>query len=443
MKKVKALTLLVLLLILTISCSNNATDVNKQNGRQKEITILLTDFDYSRIEYAETLLDCKLQFEKERGVKVNFDIITANNNDEYEKKKNAKLYLNDGPTLIFISEYNDYKNYTEQGIAVDVKDKVPNLAKIYKRLLADGDYFVPIGMDCRPIILDRSAIAELGLDDPKPDWTREDFLRLKEMWLKHEPKYFTRSEYWELLIPKFNELDIFDEENKTISLNSPEIIECIKDIRKEIFSDKYILSKDYVYENYYNMVFEMDSEEANLEEYIKDSGLIRGYPKITGGLKSLEVATVIDDNSIVLPNVIYGEDEIFEVWGFIVNSNGKNIELGMEFINELLEGDIQLEMFTQQYSAYPVNKEIEDDIKKIEKERGVEEKAIELREYLLNQIELGGYKHSTSSRKKQEIQGMIYLDFVKYVFADEPYSDEELSTELQKLEDKYRIWLNE
>jgi len=144
-----------------------------------------------------------------------------------------------------------------------------------------------------------------------------------------------------------------------------------------------------------------------------------------------------------LPNVVYGEDNIFDTWGFIVNANGKNIELGMEFINELLEDDNQLEMFTKEYSPYPVNKEIENEISKIETEKGINEESIGLRKYLINQIELGNYERYHSSIKKQELQSKLYLDFVEYIFADELYTDEELSEELQKLETKYRIWLNE
>ncbi|SCG83954.1 hypothetical protein DW1_2390 [Proteiniborus sp. DW1] len=144
-----------------------------------------------------------------------------------------------------------------------------------------------------------------------------------------------------------------------------------------------------------------------------------------------------------MPNVVYGEDNIFDTWGFIVNANGKNIELGMEFINELLEDDNQLEMFTKEYSPYPVNKEIENEISKIETEKGINEESIGLRKYLINQIELGNYERYHSSIKKQELQSKLYLDFVEYIFADELYTDEELSEELQKLETKYRIWLNE
>lgn len=440
--------LLIIFLLLIVSCTNGTKDVDIQSDKRKEITILLTDKDYEWIEErVPTLVNCKLWFEQERGVKINFDIITANNDDEYDKKKNTKLYLDDGPTLIFISSFDSYKNYIEQGIAVNVKGKIPSLEKVYSGVLNDEGYLIPIGMDYWPTILNKSVLDRLGLDKPKPNWNRNDYLKMKEMSLKLEPQYFTRSEYFELLVPRLNELDVLDEENKTIRLNNQEVIQCIRDIREEISSDKYILNENYTYENYHNMIFERESEECkesiSLDEYIEDKRLKSAYPRTRSGLKSLEVDSIIDNNNVILPDVIYGENDIFHTWGFIVNSNGKNIELGMEFLNELLVDDIQLEMFTQEYSTYPVNKEIEDEISRLEEEKGINEEAIELRKYLINQIELGNYERYHSSRKKLELQSKLYLDFVEYVFADEPYTDEELSEELQKLETKYRIWLNE
>lgn len=154
MKKDKLLILLIIPLLLIVSCSNGTKDVDMQSDKRKEITILITDNNYEWIEErVSTLVNCKLLFEQERGVKINFDIITANNEDEYEKKKNTKLYLNEGPTLIFISPTDSYKSYIDQGIAVDVKGKIPNLEKVYSGTLNNEGYFIPIGMDYWPIIL--------------------------------------------------------------------------------------------------------------------------------------------------------------------------------------------------------------------------------------------------------------------------------------------------
>lgn len=38
---------------------------------------------------------------------------------------------------------------------------------------------------------------------------------------------------------------------------------------------------------------------------------------------------------------------------------------------------------------------------------------------------------------------MLHKDLMKLIFSEDEYSDEELSKELQRLEDKYNMWLNE
>lgn len=99
MKKDKLLILLIIPLLLIVSCSNGTKDVDMQSDKRKEITILLTDKDYEWIEeHVPNLVNYKLWFEQKREINVNLDIITANNDDEYDKKKNTKLYLNEGPT---------------------------------------------------------------------------------------------------------------------------------------------------------------------------------------------------------------------------------------------------------------------------------------------------------------------------------------------------------
>ncbi|WP_176718798.1 hypothetical protein [Caloranaerobacter ferrireducens] len=41
------------------------------------------------------------------------------------------------------------------------------------------------------------------------------------------------------------------------------------------------------------------------------------------------------------------------------------------------------------------------------------------------------------------IKEELIKEMTKFIFADEPYSDEKLSRELQGLEDKLNMWLNE
>ncbi|WP_066499148.1 extracellular solute-binding protein [Abyssisolibacter fermentans] len=469
MRKIGVLVLCIILLLLTISCSNNSNDITTEAGskdEKQEITILITGYDFLDMEY-----DCCAirgyteRFEIETGVRVNFDVINGNKSDDYDKKMNAKLYLEEGPTLIYISGDSSYKNYIEQGIAVNTEGKIPNLIRIYDSLLDDGHYFVPVGMSHYPVQLNRCAFDKLEIDDPKLDWTREEYLKIKEKWLKIEPEYFSQYEYDELFTFMIDDLEILDESNKGVSLNNSRVIQYINDVREEIFSGKYIINKDYTFKNYYNMIFEGGSKESK-----ESKNLFRRYNNEnlrkkcwTNGLKSLEISKYINaKDDIFLPNTIYEKNDLLRTYGFIVNKNGKNIDLGMEFLNGLLSDEIQLEMFKSKWGdLYPVNKEIENEIERIEKEindkivkekkegvkhyvrKDINKKAIALRKYILSQVKTGNYKHCSNSKIINEVKKMIHKDFAKFIFADEPYTEEELGRELQKLENKYNMWLNE
>ncbi|WP_066499128.1 extracellular solute-binding protein [Abyssisolibacter fermentans] len=465
MKNKTVLILYIILGLLTIGCSNNSNDI-ATNNEQKEITILIKDDEFGDMEFFYcSIYGYTERFELETGVKVKFDIISGNNEDDYEKKMNTKLYLNEGPTLIFISDDSAYRKYIERGIAVDTQGKIPNLTKIYDSLLADGHYFIPVGMIHHPVVLNRRAIDKLKIDDPKLNWTKEDYLNIKDKWLEVEPEYFSVIDYNELITSMINDLEILNESIKRVDLNNSKVINYINNIRDEIFSGKYIINKYYTYKDFCNMIFKYNSpqcKEVIKLEWKNENKSIKKLLVFMNGLKSLEVSNHINgNNNVVLPNIINGNDELLNICGFIVNRNGENIELGMEFINGLLSDKTQLEMFKSTDYSYPVNKEIEDEIDKIEQEinekiakekkegikhlvrKDVNEKAIALRKYILSQVKAGKYKRCCNNKMTMKLEEMIKKDFVKFIFADEAYTDDELSRELQKLEHNYNIWLNE
>ncbi|WP_066499183.1 extracellular solute-binding protein [Abyssisolibacter fermentans] len=449
MKRIIALSLCITLVLLTISCSSNLND-HTTDIKQDEITILIKDFDFLDIKTIfKTIYNYSERFEKETGIKVNFDVISGNNADDYYKKMNTKLYLEEGPTLIYISYISTYKEYIDQGIALNAKGKITNFTKVYDSLLDDGNYFVPIGMIHWVAALNRCAFDKLEIDEPKLNWTREDYIKINEKWLKGKLEHFNKWVYIEKVSFLVEDLKILDKSNKKVSLNNSKVIQYINDIREEIlFSGKYIINKEYTYENYYNVIFKKDSAEYNASRDLHrscDNENLRKFWIGKNGLKSLEMTECLNlKDIIVLPNVINFETNQLDTFGFIINKNGKNIDLGMKFINELLSDEIQLEMYlTEKNSLYPVNKDIENEIETIEKEKNSNEKAIALRKYILQQIKNGNYKHNSNSRIIEEVKDMIYKDFAKYIFADKAYTDEELSRELEKLEYKYNMWLNE
>ncbi|WP_066499107.1 extracellular solute-binding protein [Abyssisolibacter fermentans] len=467
MKKITVLILCIILVLLTIACSNDYNDI-ATNNEQKEITILIKDYDLSGLlrRYC-TIYGYTERFEIETGIKVNFEVINGKNEIDYERKMNEKLYLEEGPTLIYISDCNTYRKYIDQGVALNTEGKIPNLENVYNSLLDDGEfYFVPVGMIHWPIQLNRSAFDKMGIEDPKFDWTKEEYLKIREKWLKFEPEYFNQHEYSNYFEFMVDDLGIINESLKQVSLNNSRVIQYINDVREDIFSGKYILDKEYTYKNFYNMIFVNGSYESNealkLHMRYKYENLRNNDFRINA-LKSLPISKFINvRNDIILPNTLYGDSELLRTFGFVVNKNGKNTELGMEFLNGLLSDKIQLEMFiSRKDNLYPVNKEIESEIDEIEIEinekvakekkegikhyvrKDVNEKATALRKYILQQVKTGNYKRCMKSKRITEIKDMMYIDLAKFIFADEIYTDKELSRELQKIKYKYNMYLNE
>ncbi|KPU27937.1 hypothetical protein TR13x_00875 [Caloranaerobacter sp. TR13] len=451
MKRVIVIILCLILLLSVNGCTTvkDSTNVDNQGNKGKEITILIDNYFYSKIKFAFNTLDLyKRKFEREKGVKVNFDVIDISDYEKYQKKLNSKLYLKDGPTLIYVSIWDFYKPLTEKGIALKVKDKLKNYEKIYDSVKDEGGFFVPIGMYHYPITLNRKVFEQLGIEEPGLDWTREDYFNIREKWLTQEPRNFTLILYKELVANIMEELDIYDIKNNKVNINNSRVIEYTKNLRDEIHSGKYILKNNYTFENYYKMLFVKESEEykeANESYWYNDTDNLRRRFYDKNALKSLRIGVDMDiDDYIILPQVIY-ELEKLRVWGFIVNKNGKNVDLGLEFIDGLLSDEVQLEMFREKYDySYPVNKDIEEEIEEIEKANYVNERAVALRKYILTRIKNGAYKSSNEYGKMYKIiKEELIKEMTKFVFADEPYSDEKLSRELQKLEDKLNMWLNE
>ncbi|SHH34340.1 ABC-type glycerol-3-phosphate transport system, substrate-binding protein [Caloranaerobacter azorensis DSM 13643] len=435
MKRVIAIILCLTLVLSLIGCTSTE---NSSSTKNKEITILMYGSPYE--EFGAAFNTYKEKFERENGIKVKFDAIDT------ENKMRSKLYLKDGPTLIYIGPWEFYGNFVKTGIALKVDDKLKNYAKIYDSIKDENGYFVPIGMAHYPVLLNRRVFEKLGIEEPGLDWTREDYFRIREKWLDEEPQNFTPFLFKELIGNVMEELEIYDLENNRINIDKSKMIEYIKKLKDELHSGRYILNDNYTFENYYKMFFEIRSEEyKKVREMVSynETNSIRRQFYAKNALNSLGNSLEMDVREhIILPQVIDKFNELV-LWGFVVNKNGKNIDLGLEFLNGLLSDEVQLELFKKKRD-YPVNKDIEDEIEKIEKDNNVNEKSIALRKYVLSKIKSGDYKSLNSYNDKYLIiDSELTRNIIKFVFADKDYTDEEMVKEIEKFENKLNMWLNE
>ncbi len=425
-------------------------DPNEGNA---ELTILINAIEYEtmKTDFFSNYID---KFEKDFGVKINFERITTGVNgqitqegqDAYIKKIVPKLSVKDGPELIFV-EYMSMGALIKQQAFVDLQGKFTNLNKLYNKFLEEKVYYAPVGMRYYSRSLKQDALESLGIKAPNLDWSSKEYYDIREKWISHNEVYFNSYEYYKVFDSFINLKSLYNEESKHVIINTPEVKQKLRNIRDYIFDGKYIINSSYKYENYYNMIFEDTSKESEESQQLynrnNDSGHIDG-----GNIVNLFSAKELHYKSKNFGTIMYPEFADREVFinscGFAVNKNGKNLELAYEFINGLLSNDIQMSMYNEGGYYYPTNQEIEADILKDESKKSLDQKAIELKAYALQELKEGKCKlWNTLDQPFNRLNFMMHKDFSKLILADNPYSDVELSAELQKLENEYNIWLSE
>jgi ABC-type glycerol-3-phosphate transport system substrate-binding protein len=333
-----------------------------------------------------------------------------------------------------------------QGAAVKLNDKIPNLNKVYKGLLDDEIYFVPVSINYNSKIINIEALKSIQMEEPEINWTSQDRFEIRTKWLKVNKMHFNAYE-WFITLESILDIDkAYDRENNRISLNTPKIIKDIEYARKYILGGNYILNKNYKLENYFRMITDDNSEEFQESMYLMKKN------KELGHIESGVLENILRAIDVYNANYIYGtvlmpefsdKEVMLKASGFTVNKNAKNPELAYEFINGLLSNEIQMRLYNDNEDGYyPVNKDIEDNIKAIEEEKVADKRVLQTKKHVLNQMKDSQMKlWNTENLDLLNLKQMIEEDLVKIILADTKYSDVELSAKLSELEHKYNIYL--
>lgn len=429
----------------------NVSNTDNHSKEEKEITILLPHVYLPQSSYNFIEIYRK-RYEKETGIKVGIERLMASNRDSYLLKRNSRLYMGEGPTLLLIPYHESCRELVEKGVALKVKGKIDNLDKLYSGI--KDDYYVPIKIHGETVSVNRKLLEKWGVEEPAIDWTLEDYDRLWKRWTDTEEVYFNRNLFHSIVEMMTRDIKFVNLESNTVQLNNGKIKQLIKDIQNEVFSGKYILNENYSYENYYRMFHDMSSVESrdSWDRFISNSakGLIMNSEgHHYNGLSSIrtDIAFRYINSSLLLPDV---RRNGFHTIGFIVNRNGKNSDLGLDFLNYLLSDEIQLDLYVRE-SKIPdstngtVNKNIIDEIESMERVEEVLDETLELRKYMTSLLEEKDYKHVFYGRNLQEqtVRNRFITELIPIVFADEPYSEKELSNVLKKLEQELTIYINE
>lgn len=459
MKRKLLSLILAILVILTSACSSNENGQSKEvvkpalKDGAAEITIIMSAFDYRNFIGDSALMSYKSKFEKDLGVNVKLETagptstrkyVLPEDQVEYAKDASTKLYTENGPELIF-SDWFFINAAIEQGAVLDVKGKVQNISKIYDGLVRDKMYYVPVGVMYHGNGIKKQILKGLQQEEPGYEFTRVDYDKLIDQWVTKTNAYFTIDEYDRL----FNSL-VFPytkraSKNDKVKINRPEIIDGIAKLRQEMFSDKYKPIEGFTYQSFYNALYEPNSKEWQEVQKLINTDDYFYIAYINNLLRVDEISEESKRQSaVMLPNFA-DEPQYIDTMGFMVNKNGKNIELAYEFLNGLLSNEVQMEMFNNgKYKFYPVNKNIEAEILKAEAQQNNDPKAAELKKYALTKLKEGQYKiEPDRDYKMLNLTINIRNDLDKLILTDSPKEGKALENELQKLEDRYNIWLNE
>lgn len=463
MKRFVYIVICILLIFGMSACSReekantNGIENQKENSitnEEKEVTILMPNYGNDRLAklLKKFISSQKYSFKDKYGVTVNIEEISVNNRDDYIKKRNTKLYEEDGPALIANLWLGSNESLIEQGIALEIDDeKVPNLKKVCSPL--KNGYLVPMGLFGTARIIKKDLLEDMGIAQPKLSWTKKDYIEIRNKWLEENPAYFNPTEYYDLIQSIMYDINILDKENNIVNLNNEDVNGYIKAIREEVFSGKYVLNEDYTYENYYNMFYVRGSNEQK-ESYTKNIEVNSCfYPwnhygrNIFNPLSSTEMFK--NENALILPDVL---DKKVSTWGFIVNKQGKNVDEALLFLNHLLEDEAQVE-FAKMIDIFAapvienIDEKLEEEMKKRSEESDKEAfvKAVEFKNYVFEELRKGTYE--VDDNENNEKQMNVYRKFnnlvFQIVFADEAYSDKETEEALKRLENELNIYLNE
>ncbi|WP_425448933.1 ABC transporter substrate-binding protein [Dethiothermospora halolimnae] len=442
MKKGATLLILIFTLMALIGCSQEKNEkVNKKKiDDSQEITIALWGLDMRDGGITAPIGSYTGLFQIKNDIKITYDVINATSYEEYIEKLNTRLYTNNGPDLIFFSRGRSPKLYTDKGVGIDVNERLENIDKIYDGLKRDKMYYVPIGIFKPGMILNKGLLEELNIEEPDVNWTIKGYLNIKKQWLKDNPIEFNIIEYEDIVTKPLYNLDIIDGSNKKVNLNSSKVRNFLVSAKNKIFSEDYILNEDYDY--YYNMSLNIGSNEY-LGQFEKIDNNQQNILRILRGpnILKLKDQELKNDKFLILPNVYDGDITTF---GFMVNKKGKNIDLALKYIDGLLNDGNQKKIYEDQlYYYYPVNQEVEKEVVKIDKEKGVNERFIKMREVILDKLKNEKIDYMGEERKIEIMYKNIEKDLFYLIFTDKEYNEKELEGELKKLEDKYNLILNE
>lgn len=417
MKKriVSALLILALSLCL-LACEGDQADEERQafieSLSEDEMVIVVWERSYQQyVAGVETKAAYDLMnFE---GVSIRYLTVAAETPEEYYEKINELLYQNESVDMIHLPFGNPYQAFVDNGIAMDLTEAIPELDKIYPVL--QNPYYVPATIWLSPTVLNRIELNALGFEDVE-NLDRDGYMEIREAYLASSPRYYTRRRYQEEIADFHTRFNVFDLENREVSLAKSHVIDYIENLRSEIHSDRFLGIQEQTTEDF----IVADAEHIN--------GLNTQHLGWRSGLDTADL--------VFLPPV-FEPDQALLTDGYVVNRFGKNKEIAIRFLKKYLEDEYQLSIYQDSYSFYPVSMDVTESIYKLDKFVLRKEQLKKLQEQIHANMEAGLYE--SPSNKPHEYWLMmtaLYQRLEELVYDEDYYTQDDLTAELKALEER-------
>jgi hypothetical protein len=419
MKKIERILPIIILLIAILGlmgCEEDPGDKERQNFieslRDDEMVIVVWEQAYQRY-VASVETGAAYDLMNNEGVSIRYLQVKAEDPQEYYELVNDLLYQNESVDLIHLPFGSPYQAYVDNGIAMNLTESIPEIANLYPNM--QNPYYIPATIYIHPTALNRIELERLGMQEID-SLDRDGYMAIREAWLDSTPRYYTKRRYQEEISDFHTRFSVFDLENRQVSLAKADVVSYVEDLRDEIHSDQYL----------------------GILEEAQDDFVVAVAEQINGlNSRQLGWTSTQDIADVVFFPPVFEADLVLLTDGYVVNRFGKNKEIAIRFLRKYMENENQISIYEDQYSFYPTNQGVKEQICELEAFVLRNEKLQKLQLEITQNMEDGQYASpSYQSFEYWLMMRGLYERLEELIYDEDRYTREDLEAELKALEER-------
>lgn len=434
----KRIVLLLLSILLLVSCTaQTSVEETKEENVDKIVFDQGGDYGFSIIynkefttgTFEDIMVKKAREYMQKTGLTVELIGVKGMGLYEYNTKLNSKLILEDGPTILLENEYN-------YGYWVDKPFVNPNRIENYNNLYdcLKSDKFIPLQAYIPTMTMNKALLEEMGVD--YQTLNAKSFMEVRREFLKGKKRDMDHMEFRELFNIMIDDVQFVDEDG-FLSLTNDSVIGFIEDMKKELLAEHYNTPNFLDYEDVKKFFFyvDKDAEVAAVKRRTDKTKYL--MPEVTS-MNQLDLRRVCEYNKN--PKVVYSANFLKRCpayfAGMLINPNGRNKENAIDFINDLLSPETQMELLSTRGYA-PVIKGLDEEKKVFYERQSIVKESTDVIDKSYELLDQGYYEiYYNNVTIDMSFKDMI----LKYTYSDHYESIEDIKKELKRVEDKYNFY---